>query len=226
MRPFKINKSVLASAGLTVVLCVAGCTGSVSGQGQVSGPPIPTFASSTRSSPAPSVQPSVTSVSPAPAPQPTPAPSPRPEPVRSGDCKAGELKLTAGQGEGAAGTIFRPVRFTNSGNRTCELRGFPGVSYVAGDDGHQVGPAAAWEGAKGAAVRLAPGETAFATVAFVQVRNFDEAVCRPTPVRGLRVYPPQEFAAMFLPLEGTGCAGTPPSPQLRVRTVQKGLGGA
>ena len=46
---------------------------------------------------------------------------------------------------------------TNTGRRTCELRGFPGVSYVAGDDGHQVGPAAAMDGPRGGEVRLAPG---------------------------------------------------------------------
>jgi hypothetical protein len=96
---------------------------------------------------------------------------------------------------------------------------------VAGEDGHQVGPAAFREGTKGAPVTLAPGQTAFATVGFVQVRNFDPNVCRPTAVRGLRIYPPHDIAAMFLPLEGTGCAGTPPGNQLTVRTVQKGSGG-
>jgi L-glyceraldehyde 3-phosphate reductase len=30
------------------------------------------------------------------------------------------------------------------------------------------------------------------------------------PVRGLRVYPPGDTAALFVPVEGTGCAGTPP----------------
>ena len=121
--------------------------------------------------------------------------------------------------------MFRPLRLTNTGGRTCTIQGFPGVSYVAGDDGHQVGPAAFREGTKGAVVTLVPGETAFATVGFVQVQNFDPNVCKPTPVRGLRIYPPHDTAAMFLPLEGTGCAGTPPGNQLTVKTVQKGQGG-
>ena len=50
-----------------------------------------------------------------------------------------------------------------------------------------------------------------ALVQFVRVANFDAAVCKPTPVRGLRVYPPGDTASLFVPAAGTGCAGTPPA---------------
>lgn len=115
--------------------------------------------------------------------------------------------------------MYRALVFTNTGGRACDLRGFPGVSYVAGDDGHQVGPAAERNGDPGAAVRIAPGATASAQLQLVNVANFDPAVCRPTPVRGLRVYPPGETAALFVPLDGTGCAAAPPGLQLSVQTV-------
>ena len=49
--------------------------------------------------------------------------------------------------------------------------------------------------------------------------NCDATACLPTPVRGLRVYPPGDTASLFVPTAGTGCAGTPPGPQLTVRTV-------
>ena len=115
--------------------------------------------------------------------------------------------------------MTRPLVFTNTGSHACELRGFPGVSYVAGDDGHQVGPAAQETGERAGEVVLRPGGQAAALVQFVQVANFDAAVCQPTPVRGLRVYPPGDTASLFVPAAGTGCAGTPPGPQLTVRTV-------
>jgi hypothetical protein len=134
-------------------------------------------------------------------------------------CTTGELKGSLVGGEGAAGTVHRTLELTNSGSRTCELTGFPGVSYVAGDDGHQVGPAAAMSGTRGAPVRLAVGDAARADVGFVQVLNFDPAVCMPTPVRGLRVYPPGDTASLFVAAEGTGCAGTPPGNQLTVTTL-------
>ncbi|OLR93141.1 hypothetical protein BJP25_00545 [Actinokineospora bangkokensis] len=137
----------------------------------------------------------------------------------SSDCKAADLALSITGGEGAAGTVYRTLVFTNSGSRTCTIQGFPGVSYVAGDDGHQVGPAAFRVGTKGAPVTLAPGGKASTDIGFVNVQNFDPSACQPTEVRGLRIYPPHDTAAMFLPLQGTGCAATPPSNQLTVKTV-------
>jgi hypothetical protein len=94
------------------------------------------------------------------------------------------------------------------------------VSYVAGADGHQVGPAAFREGTKGNAVKLNQGQSAAADLQFVNVQNFDPAVCKPTEVTGLRIYLPQETASNFLPAPGTGCAGDKiPGNQLAVKTV-------
>jgi hypothetical protein len=140
-------------------------------------------------------------------------------PVDPANCAASELRGSLGPAEGAAGSVIQTLVLTNTGSRTCELRGFPGVSYVAGDDGHQVGPAAAMDGARGGEVRLAPGKSAGASLKLANVANFDAAVCRPTAVRGLRVYPPGDTGALFVPREGTGCAGTPPGEQLSVQTL-------
>jgi hypothetical protein len=216
----KLKVSGIAAAGVIGIVLAAGCSENTSGQA-ANQPSVPTFTSST--------PPSTGSANPSTPPSSAPAEQPpQTDPADKaldGECKATELRLSLGKGDGAAGTVFRPLRFTNTGSRTCPIQGFPGVSYVAGDDGHQVGPAAFREGTKGAAVSLAPGETAYADVGFVQVRNFDANVCKPTAVRGLRVYPPHETASLFLSMEGTGCAGSPPDPQLKVRTVQKGQGG-
>ncbi|MGX7823634.1 DUF4232 domain-containing protein [Actinokineospora sp. 24-640] len=138
------------------------------------------------------------------------------------DCKAAELGLSIKDDSAAAGTVYRELVFTNTGQRTCTMQGFPGVSYVAGKDGHQVGPAAYRDGAKGRAVSLAPGAAAVAPVGFVNVRNYEPAVCEPTEVRGLRVYPPQETESMFVAQPGVGCAGNPPGNQLIVKTVEAG----
>ena len=108
----------------------------------------------------------------------------------------------------------------NVSAKPCLIQGFPGVSYVAGDDGHQVGKDAFREGTKGNAVKLDPGQTAAADIQFVNVHNFDPGTCQPTAVKGLRIYLPQETASNFVPSEGTGCAGTKiPGNQLAVKTV-------
>lgn len=134
-------------------------------------------------------------------------------------CTTAELTGSLADGDAGAGSRFTTLVLTNTGTRACELTGFPGVSYVTGDDGHQVGPAAAMEGARGGEVRLAVGASAGAPLRLVNVQNYDAAVCSPTPVRGLRVYPPGDTASLFVPLEGTGCASTPPGDQLVVQTL-------
>jgi hypothetical protein len=134
-------------------------------------------------------------------------------------CATGELSASLGEGGAAAGSVYRQLVFTNTGARACELRGFPGVSYVTGDDGHQVGPAAEMAGERGGQVPIAPGGTARAQLRLVNVQNYDPAACSPTPVRGLRVYPPGDTAALYVPMEGTGCAATPPGAQLSVQTI-------
>lgn len=141
-------------------------------------------------------------------------------------CESEDLSLSLGRGDATAGTAHKPLQFTNTSNEPCVLQGFPGVSYVAGDDGHQVGPAAYRDGTEGAPVTLSKGEMAHAPLGFVQVRNYAPADCEPTQVRGLRVYPPQETESLYLEYESTGCASKEiPGHQLVVRTIQPGAGG-
>ncbi len=122
-------------------------------------------------------------------------------------CATAQLRLGLGAAQGAAGSTYRPMTFVNTGSATCTLDGHPGVSYVAGDDGHQVGAAAARTGTP-TVVTLAAGATAHATLRVVNDQNYDAATCRPTAVTGLRVYPPDQTAAAFVPAAGTGCAAT------------------
>ncbi|WP_086846065.1 DUF4232 domain-containing protein [Amycolatopsis kentuckyensis] len=150
----------------------------------------------------------------------TPAAPPVAQPADNGLCKSGDVKLSLGQGDAGAGSVFRPLLITNSSAKPCTIQGFPGVSYVAGADGHQVGKDAFREGTKGNAVKLNPGQTAAADIQFVNVQNFDPGTCQPTPVKGLRIYLPQETASNFVPSDGTGCASTKiPGNQLAVKTV-------
>ena len=146
-------------------------------------------------------------------------------PVAAGEdqCASPDLQLSVGGGDAAAGTTYRSLRFTNVSGRPCTVQGFPGISYVTGDDGRQVGAPAERVGGRGDPIRLAGGETASADVGFVNVHNYDAATCRPQAVRGLRVYPPGETAAKFVRLEGTGCANDKVG-QLNVKALRPGRG--
>lgn len=221
-----LRKGVLLAMGALSAVLVSGCGGA---PGDSPKPASSTTGLSvTASQPAapPGASPPSTPVSVVapPASAPVLAPPPAADPVP--ECRVTDLRVELGQGEGAAGTVYRPLLFINSGGRTCFVHGFPGVSYVAGDDGRQVGPAAVRDAEKGGPVTLAPGQAGFATVGFVNVQNYDEAACQPTPVKGLRVYPPHETESVFVPMDNAlGCAGNPPGQQLSVMAVRLGTGG-
>ena len=223
-----LKNGVLVAMGALAVVLVSGC-GGVPGDNTrpaSANPNPPTPAPAQSAAPGSiSVSRSVHAGAP-PVTPPVAPPGQAPAPNALPECLVSDLRLELGQGDGAAGTVYRPLRFVNVGGRTCFTHGFPGVSYVAGDDGHQVGPAAVRDGEKGDPVSLSPGQVGFATVGFVNVRNYDEAVCQPTLVRGLRVYPPQETNSVFVPMDGAeGCAANPPGQQLTVLAVRPGTGG-
>lgn len=142
----------------------------------------------------------------------------------SSACAPTDLKLTLGPGNAAAGHTYQPLQFTNAGKQPCLIVGFPGVSYVTGDSGTQVGAPAQRDGDSGPRITLQPGQMASSIVELTDVGVFDPGVCKPTPTRGLRVYPPNSTASLFVAENGTGCAGNPPSPQLRVQTLKPGNG--
>ncbi|HEX3813047.1 MAG TPA: DUF4232 domain-containing protein [Mycobacteriales bacterium] len=143
------------------------------------------------------------------------------------ECKAGSLSLSLGQGDAGMSQQYQALRFTNTGSTACVIVGFPGVSYVTGDSGRQVGAAATRDGRIGMQLTLQPGGVASTTVHSVDIGVFDAAVCKPTPVRGYRVYAPDDTAAMFVPLPSgvQGCAGTTPDPQLSVASIVAGSNG-
>jgi hypothetical protein len=201
------------AAGVAVMVAAAMAAAGCSATSPTPPPAPPAAPPASASAPPASAAPTTADPTTAPAGTASGAPA---DPAR---CTTAELTGSLVGGEGAAGTVHRTLVLTNTGARACELRGFPGVSYVAGEDGHQVGPAAEMVGERGAQVRLAVGDSAGTDVGLVQVGNFDPALCRPEPVRGLRVYPPGDTASLFVPADGTGCAGTPPGPQLTVATL-------
>ncbi|HEX3780964.1 MAG TPA: DUF4232 domain-containing protein [Pseudonocardiaceae bacterium] len=217
MKQRTVMRGVLIGSGLIAAVLVAGCQGGSSAGGS----PTSSLDVSPTTSPTTTIAPST----PAGASVPTTA-------VGSGsggtaECKAAGLKLSIGQGDAAAGHSYLPIEFTNTGSSTCVMRGWPGVSYVTGDNGTQVGQPAARTGTIGSSVTLAPGATASSIVTVTDVAVFgDGSPCQPTPIRGFRVYAPDDTASLFIAKSGEGCAGNPPSPQLQVETVKAGAGSA
>jgi hypothetical protein len=121
-------------------------------------------------------------------------------------CHTSELEVTDGGGDGAAGSVYHTLNFRNSGDRTCTVAGFPGVSLVGDDNGTQIGAAADREsGGAADPVTLGPGQSATAQLRIVNVDNYGDQ-CTVAPADGLRIYPPDELDSTYLPMSGLrGC---------------------
>jgi hypothetical protein len=100
----------------------------------------------------------------------------------------------------------RGLDLLNTASAACSLYGYPGVSFVAGADGHQVGaPAKRATGSAVSLVVVAPGRAARAMLRAVDAGDYGSS-CRITPVLGFRVYPPDNTQALFVPYTTQGCA--------------------
>lgn len=205
MRALK-TVQVIATAVLGLVT-VAGCTSSGSSAKSSSASPAEssssTKSSGGASSSASKSPPANTSSAKASSPAANPTSKQSNPPI----CAAVNLGFTLDPSNGAAGSTIQPILLSNKGSETCTLAGFPGVSFVAGDDGHQVGKAADKDTTKAAqTVTLSPGSNAQFVLKIVHAENYPTATCQPVQARGLRIYTPGETHAAFLPLDVQACA--------------------
>jgi hypothetical protein len=141
-----------------------------------------------------------------------------PPPATPGRCSSSQLAASLGSSNGAAGTIYYQLELRNTSAAACVVQGYPGVSFVAGADGHQVGDPATRVAGSAPSRVLTPGESAGATLAIVDASNFGTS-CDLTNVLGLRVYPPDQTAALFVPHADMACANTQ-DPTLRIGPLQ------
>ena len=118
-------------------------------------------------------------------------------------CTTSDLYLSMGRKEGAAGSLYWSVRFTNTSTTGCALRGYPGVSALDAAH-HQIGPAATHSGRYYGTITLAPAHSASAVV-----RTTNGPVggsCLRTGAY-LRIYPPASRTAALVPAAWTTCSG-------------------
>ena len=106
---------------------------------------------------------------------------------------------------GAAGTTYYWLQFTNVSSHRCELYGYPGVSAV-NRSGRQIGAAAERNASSVRTVMLAAGETARASLGIVVTANFPPSTCRSVTADGLRVYAPNLTASDVIPFPFPTCS--------------------
>ena len=147
-------------------------------------------------------------------------------------CTSADLQASLGGGAGAGmSQNHTGLQLRNTGSSTCTLYGYPGVSWVRGAQGLQTGaPAVRQADPNGTekVVTLAPGALASAPLDIVDAAVIPPSECKPVAVRGLRIYPPGQKAALFLSLPtaagGYGeCSLTTKSPTLMIGYLEAGV---
>ncbi len=114
-------------------------------------------------------------------------------------------------GNGAAGSIFYNLKFTNLSGSKCTLRGFAGVSAV-NLSGSQLGSAASRDHTFATrTVTLRNRGTASEVLRIVEAGNFPASTCRQTTAAGLRVFPPNQTSAKYVPFPFQACSRSGPT---------------
>jgi hypothetical protein len=113
-------------------------------------------------------------------------------------CTAADLAVWVNLGamQGAAGTWYYPLEFTNTSNQTCRTWGWPGVS-ATNANGRQLGDAARrlnlytprW-------VNIGAGSTAHALLAY-GAAEVSTSGCKPANASMIKVYAPNQRSADF-----------------------------
>jgi Protein of unknown function (DUF4232) len=142
-----------------------------------------------------------------------------------GACLASQLTTTLGAGSGGgAGHAYPVVVLTNKGATTCTVKGYPGVSFVGGGNGTQLGGAATREaaGIPITTLTLAPGVAAHAQLSIAMAGNYDAATCKPKAADGLRIYPPDETHSTFVATTAYTACQNASVVLIQVRPLQAG----
>ena len=137
-----------------------------------------------------------------PSPTPTPSATPSPTPTATSgasNCDLASLTTTLGETQGAAGSRYVPIVFTNKGSASCTLNGYPTVSFVGHGDGTPIGPPSDNDPTTPPSVQtVLPGQAVTAQLRVAVAQNF--AGCTVVTPDGLRIAPPGSTSSVVVPM--------------------------
>ncbi|MBF4582536.1 DUF4232 domain-containing protein [Curtobacterium sp. VKM Ac-2865] len=217
-------RTILPIIGITAMaVLLTACSGGGNGAATAAHPPTgastgtstsaspttgPTTAPS-RSTPAATAPSTVGSTS-APAPSRGSGTAAAPAPAGTGASAAGARCATsqlsgsvADGGGSSAGATRVAIILRNTGAQSCTLQGWPGISFVGGGNGTQIGNAATLDrSTPHQTLTLRPSGEVQAVVTVRDAGDWDSATCHPRVTDGFRVIPPGSRQALFVPASG------------------------
>lgn len=117
--------------------------------------------------------------------------------------------LSTAKGGAAAGSTYYRLVLTNTSSKTCFVKGYPGVSFVTTPDGSPIGAPAKRQPNPNApgepTVTLAHGASADSVLRIADAGNYPASSCGMTKVPGLRVYPPDQTASLYVKSQQEAC---------------------
>ena len=124
-------------------------------------------------------------------------------------CRTSQLSLSSGGSSGAGGTSYSTYYLADRGTQTCSLTGYPGVAVLNAQGSVVQRPATrAAIGTHGpiavTTVVLSPGQRAQFLVTSVDTVPNPDCASEYTGTT-LRVYPPDQTAALTMPFDGGFC---------------------
>lgn len=108
-------------------------------------------------------------------------------------------------GNGAAGSLYYQLKFTNLSGHTCTMNGYPGVSGV-NLSGAQLGSAASRSTTSHHSVNVTNNGTVSVQLRIVNVGNYTPSSCHMTMAAGLRVYAPNQTLSKIIPFPFSACS--------------------
>ena len=201
--------TLIALAGCIALVTACGNPGSIAPSPPATGTASPTASQNPGASPLPLA----TATNPATSPGPSP-------------CATSSLQVSVSASQGvAAGSSYYAIEFRNVSGASCTIYGYPGVSFVTGSGGRQIGiPATENPVHPRRLVTVPPGQAAHAELQVLNAQNYPPADCSMVAAHWLRVYPPNQTVPVYASFTAQACAK--PRTVLTVETVQPGMTGA
>ena len=204
----------------------AGTVTVTASDGNVASPPAPSRSpvpSPSPAAPTSSASPVATVVPALPA---APAPPAKPGSVGPAGCLTSALRATLGAAQGTAGSAYQVIVLANISGKTCALYGYPGVSFVSGVGGSQIGKDAARDRTTAPkVVTLAPGHRGSFALRVVDAAALPAANCDPVTANWLKIFPPENTTALYVGYTAHACASKTAT-ILTTRAVTEGTSGS
>jgi hypothetical protein len=231
--PLAAAVAVTVSAGAFLAGCGAGSSpdpaqpaGTVTVTASNSGVASPTAPSGPTRSPVPSPSPAASTSSASPVSTVAPAPPAKPGSVGPAGCLTSALRATLGAAQGTAGSAYQVIVLANISGKTCALYGYPGVSFVTGIGGSQIGKDAARDRTTAPkVVTLASGQSGSFALRVVDAAALPTASCDPVTSRWLKIFPPENTAALYVGYTAHACASKTAT-ILTTRAITEGTSGS